>query len=148
MSIENMSVETRENYDRLMRYLMNYAMFDHHIGIEFSDRLPPFAPPISYEKPGKLIIMNAKWWHPTEMPFLLAHEIAHVLYEDQQYYNLNDQTVNHGEADANIFAINLLYKYCEENDYHFDNFYNFAKAFCIPHDLYYLFTDGRIVQSN
>ena len=144
----NLSIDNQENYDRLMKYLMNAAMFDYHIGVEFTDTLPPFAPPLSYNHVGRLIIMNARWPYPTEIPFQLAHEIAHVLYEDQQYYNLNDQTVNHGEADANIFAINLLYKYCEENDYHFDNFYNFAKAFCIPRDLYYLFTDGRIVQSN
>lgn len=145
--IESLTLENRENYDRLLRYLMNYAMFEYHIGVEFTNRLPVYAPSVSYNEPGKLIIMNANWYHPIEIPFLLAHEIGHVLYEDQQYYNLNDQTVNHGEADANIFAINLLRKYCDDNEFHFDSYYKFAKAFCIPHDLYYLFTDGRIVQS-
>lgn len=146
-SIDNLSIDNQENYDKLMKYLMNAAMFDYHIGVEFTDTLPPFAPSASYNTVGRLIIMNALWPYPTEIPFQLAHEIAHVLHEDQHYYNLNDGTTNSGEASANIFAIKLLYKYCEENDYHFGNFYKFAKAFCIPHDLYYLFTDGRIVQS-
>ncbi len=143
-SFDELSIENKENYDRLIKYLMNAAMFDYKIGVEFSDRLPPFAPPLSYNHVGRLIIMNAQWPYPTEIPFQLAHEIAHVLNEDQHYYNLNDKTVNRGEADANIFAINLLYKYCEENDYHFDSYYKFADAFCIPHRLYYLFDDGCI----
>ncbi|NRO05393.1 hypothetical protein IMAU30078_00154 [Lactobacillus helveticus] len=42
-SIKEMSLETQENYDKLMTYLMNYAMFDHSIGVEFTDKLPPFA---------------------------------------------------------------------------------------------------------
>lgn len=137
-SIENMSLETRQNYDRLMKYLMNYAMFDCHIGIEFTDKLPPFAPSASYNTVGRLIIMNALWPYPTEIPFQLAHEIAHVLHEDQHYYNLNDGTANSGEASANIFAIKLLQRYCKENDYRFDTYYKFAQAFGIPKHVYYL----------
>ena len=146
-SFDELSIENKENYDRLIKYLMNAAMFDCKIGVEFSNRLPPFAPPLSYNHVGRLIIMNARWPYLTEIPFQLAHEIAHVLYEDQQYYNLNDQTVNHGEADANVFAIKLLQKYCDDNEYHFDSYYRFAEAFCIPHNLYYLFNDGCIVQN-
>lgn len=89
--LDNLSVENRENYDKLMRYLMNAAMFDYHIGVEFTNKLPPLAPPISYNSGGRLIIMNARWPYPTEIPFQLAHEIAHVLHEDQHYYNLNYQ---------------------------------------------------------
>lgn len=143
-SLDELSIENKENYDQLIKYLMNAAMFDYKIGVEFSDRLPPFAPPLSYNHVGRLIIMNSRWPYPTEIPFQLAHEIAHVLYEEQHYYNLNEQTVNQGETNANIFAIKLLQKYCKENDFHFDSYYKFADAFCIPHRLYYLFDDGCI----
>lgn len=44
-SIKGMSLETQENYDKLMTYLMNYAIFEHKIGVEFTDKLPSFAPP-------------------------------------------------------------------------------------------------------
>lgn len=137
-SLDELSIENKENYDKLMRYLINTAMFDYHIGVEFTNKLPPLAPPISYNSRGKLIIMNARWPYPTEIPFQLAHEIAHVLHEDQHYYNLNDGTANSGEASANIFAIKLLQKYCKENDYRFDTYYKFAQAFGIPKHVYYL----------
>lgn len=84
--LDNLSVENRENYDKLMRYLMNAAMFDYHIGVEFTNKLPPLAPPISYNSGGRLIIMNAHWPYPTEIPFQLAHEIAHVLQLLQSKY--------------------------------------------------------------
>ena len=146
-SFDELSIENKENYDRLIKYLMNAAMFDYKIGVEFSNRLPPFAPPLSYNHVGRLIIMNARWPYPTEIPFQLAHEIAHVLNENQHYFNLNDRTTKCGEADANVFAIKLLQKYCDDNEYHFDSYYKFAKAFCIPHNLYYLFNNGCIVQN-
>lgn len=142
-SIDELSIENKENYDRLIKYLMNAAMFDYHIGVEFTNQLPPLAPPISYNNVGRLIIMNARWPYPSEIPFQLAHEIAHVVHEDQHYYSLNDRTVNRGEADANIFAIELLKKYCKENDYYFNTYYDFARAFGIPKKCYYLLTEFR-----
>lgn len=136
-----MSLETRQNYDRLLKYLMNYAMFDCHIGIEFTNKLPSYAPSVSYNKPGKLIIMNSNWPYPTQIPFLLAHEICHVLNEEKSYFNLNDRTKNSGEAQANISAIKLLQRYCIENEFHFSNIFQFARSFAIPQECYYLLTD-------
>ena len=60
-SIDELSIENKENYDRLIKYLMNAAMYDYHIGVEFTNKLPPLAPPISYNSGGRLIIMNARW---------------------------------------------------------------------------------------
>lgn len=141
MDIEEMSLETRSNYDRLMRYLMNYAMFDYHIGIEFTHKLPPYAPSISYNEPGRLIIMNAEWSQPTQLPFLLAHEIGHVLHEDEAYFKLNSLTNRKGEAQENVFAIKLLQQYCIENDFRFNSIYQFAQCFGIPKECYYLLAD-------
>ena len=140
-STNELSIYNQENYDRLMKYLMNTAMFDYHIGVEFTNILPPFAPSASYNKVGRLILMNARWPYPTEIPFQLAHEIAHVLYDDQQYYNLNDKTKNSGEAQANTFAIKLLQRYCIENEFNFSNVSQFAKCFGIPKECYYLLAD-------
>ena len=82
-SFDELSIENKENYDRIIKYLMNAVMFDYKIGVEFSNRLPPFAPPLSYNRVGRLIIMNSRWPYPTEIPFQLAHEIAHVSNENQ-----------------------------------------------------------------
>lgn len=140
-SFDELSIENKENYDRLMQYLMNYAMFDCHIGVEFTYSLPPYAPSVSYNEPGRLIIMNSNWPYPTQTPFLLAHEIGHVLHEDEAYFNLNNLTTYKGEAQENIFAINLLKKYCIENEFNFSNIYHFARCFGIPQEYYYLLTD-------
>lgn len=148
-SIDELSIENRENYSKLITYLMNAAMLDYGIGVEFTNLLPPSAPPISYNEPGKYIIMNGRWSHPTEIPFQLAHEIYHVLHENQHYYHLNNNTSNCGEAEANIFAVKLLQHYCKDNDYHFDNFYRFAECFDIPKNVYYLFDSlASTVQGN
>lgn len=40
-SLDELSIENKENYDKLMRYLMNAAMYDYHIGVEFTNKLPP-----------------------------------------------------------------------------------------------------------
>lgn len=140
-SIESLTLENRENYDRLLRYLMNYAMFEYHIGVEFTNRLPVYAPSVSYNEPGKLIIMNANWYRPIEIPFLLAHEIGHVLHEYEEYFHLNDLTRLRGEACENIFAIKLLRQYCVENEFYFRDYYQFAKCFGIPRECYYLLAD-------
>lgn len=137
-SIKEMSLETQENYDKLMTYLMNYAMFEHKIGVEFTDKLPAFAPPISYSEPGKLIIMNAKWIYPVQMPFLLAHEIGHVIHENESFYHISALTRLKGEACENAYAIKLLHKYCVDNEIYFDSCYSFAKCFGIPEACYYL----------
>lgn len=138
MDIGDMSLESQQNYDRLMKYLMNYA-FDNHIGVEFTHKLSPFDPPISYNDPGKLIIMNGNWYRPIEIPFQLAHEICHVLYENGNYYHINEITKSKGESIANVFAIKLLMQYCVDNDIVFRSCYRFAECFGIPKEYYYLF---------
>lgn len=137
-SLEQLSIENKENYDRLIRYLMNYAMFDCKIGVEFTDKLPPSAPPISYNVPGKLIIMNGKWLYPVQIPFLLAHEIGHVIHENEKFYHISSMNTQKGEANENSFAIKLLHQYCVDGEIYFDNCYSFAKCFGIPEACYYL----------
>ena len=137
-SLDYLTLENKENYSRLMRHLMNYAMFDLNIGVEFTDLLPPLAPPISYNIPGKLIIMNGNWAYPTQIPFLLAHEIGHVIHENESFYHISALTRLKGEACENAYAIKLLHKYCVDNEIYFDSCYSFAKCFGIPEACYYL----------
>lgn len=141
-SLNGLSFENQKNYDELLMYLMNYAL-DHDIGIKWTHKLPAYAPPASFDRPGKLIVMNSKWPNAMDFPFQLSHEIGHVLHESSQYYNLNHITHNRGEALANRFAIELLQQYCQDNDYHYSNWYSFAKAFNIPTDLFYLFSTAE-----
>lgn len=69
---------------------------------------------------------------------MMAHEIGHVIEENPEYYHLAYLGVQRGESAANKFAINLLEKYCFENDIWFETIYEFAKAFGVPSRCYYL----------
>lgn len=142
-TFDDLSLENQTNYEELLVYLMNYALH-HNIGVEWTRELPPYAPPVSFDRPGKLIIMNANWNNIVDIPFQFAHEIGHVLHESSQYYNLNKRTTNKGEDFANKFAIKLLQQYCINHEYHYSTWFSFARAFKIPSHLFYLFSSIRI----
>lgn len=122
--------------NEVITWLMNYCM-DHDIGIIYKKNLPQTAPSDSWHNP-KLIIFNANFYKKSERPFMLAHEIGHVVEEVPEYYKLAYLGIEKGEFSANRFAINLLALYCLDNDIYFDNYYSFAKAFGIPKDKYYI----------
>lgn len=91
VTMYNLSIENQENYNNLLKWLMNYALA-HHIGVSFTHELPPYAPPTSFSKPGKLILMNGNWKPMTEIPYSLAHEIGHVMLECPEYYHLMEKS--------------------------------------------------------
>lgn len=122
--------------DNVLAWLTNYAM-DHGIGIIFDKNLPPDAPSDSWEFP-PMAIINTNWHNKNELPFITAHEICHVLYGSAEYFHLARGGVESGESDANLGAIKLLLQCARETDMHFDTYYQFANAFCIPKKHYYL----------
>lgn len=124
--------------DDLLAWLYEYCS-QHKIGIRFINYLDSNAPSVCYKLP-RMIIYNEKWHDQQEQPFILAHEIGHIMCGTTIcYHNKGIQiSKNKSECDANTFAINLLSKYCEENDICFDNKYQFATAFGIPNRCFYL----------
>lgn len=122
--------------NEVITWLMNYCM-DHDIGIIHKKNLPETAPSDSWHNP-KLIIFNANYYKVNERPFMLAHEIGHVVEEVPEYYKLAYLGMEKGEFSANRFAINLLSLYCMENDIWYETYYDFAQAFGIPKDKYYV----------
>lgn len=134
-----MNLENQENYDNLIQWLMNYC-FNHKIGVVFNKDLPPRARPRSYTEPGNLVVINGAWLPQTEIPFIFGHEIGHVIEDSAHLYHATKLGELKGEAFANRFSVELLYKYCVENDFYYSNWYSFAKAFCIPTNLFYLFS--------
>lgn len=122
--------------NEVITWLMNYCM-DHDIGIIYKKNLPQTAPSDSWHNP-KLIIFNANYYKVNERPFMMAHEIGHVVEEVPEYYKLAYLGIEKGEFSANSFAINLLSLYCMENDIWYETYYDFAQAFGIPKDKYYV----------
>lgn len=132
--------------DNILKWLMNYC-YDHGIGVVYGNDLPPTAPSDSWCNP-KLVIFNDNFHHPNEKPFMMAHEIGHVVEGNPEYYKLAYLGKVRGEYSANIFAINLLKEYCLDNDIWYENIYDFAKAFGIPTKYYYLLDDSSAVTLN
>ena len=122
--------------NKVITWLMNYCM-KHGIGVIYQKKLPETAPSDSWHNP-KLIIFNANYYKVNERPFMMAHEIGHVVEEVPEFYKLAHLGIEKGEFSANRFAINLLALYCLDNDIYFDNYYSFARAFGIPKDKYYI----------
>lgn len=132
-----MNNEDRERFDSVIQFLMNYC-YRHGIGCLYNKDLPAKANSISYCHPSDLIVINGNWYHQIEIPFIFAHEIGHVVDGNPEYYHLAYLGKDKGEYSANIFAINLLWLYCLENDIWFETIYEFAAAFGIPNKFYYL----------
>lgn len=120
----------------VINWLSNFCL-DNNIGFIFDKKLPPDAPSDSWGYP-RLVLLNTNWHNPNELPFMYAHEIGHVVQEYPEYYNLAYLGTQKGEYSANLFAIKLLLKYCNENEIEFSTYYQFAYAFGIPRDQYYL----------
>lgn len=114
-------------------YLINYAL-QHDIGVIITDKLKPYTTSQA-DISTRQIIINENWHRPSEVPFMIAHEIAHILNEDVGivYYSsfANKTKVEHS---ANIKAIEILLDYCELQDLTLEP-EQFRQSFGIPTSL-------------
>ncbi|KRL93915.1 ImmA/IrrE family metallo-endopeptidase [Limosilactobacillus equigenerosi] len=107
----------------LISWLYNFA-FKKGISVEQTKLLSPDTPSTSFPQ-AKLIIINANWHDPNEIPFIIAHEIGHVINQD-------DIHSPQAEMAASFTALHLLRKYCDANDIPTDNSIRFCSLFGIP----------------
>lgn len=129
--------------DNVLSFLTDFCC-KNKIGIRYIAYMNPKDPSICYEWP-RLIIYNENWQSNQEKPFILAHEIGHIMCGCTICYYHNHLETRKSEIDANRFAIRLLEEYCEQNDITFDNKYSFAEAFGVPKKLYYLLDELNIL---
>lgn len=120
-----------ENNSEIMNSLFNYA-FDNGISLLFV-RLDPYTPPATNVRT-KRILMNSSWHNKAELPLQFAHEIGHIMLE-QEYSGLLYYTPSKFgmEFEANKYAINLLLPfYMDEKEPGQVNIYDFMEYFSIP----------------
>lgn len=135
-----MTSEERENFDKLITWLAHYC-WDHNIGVVYNKKLPHTAKSKSYNYPSDLVVVNGNWLPETEIPFIFAHEIGHTIENTPIFNKLAFLGRKKGEYSANTFAIRLLQQFCLENEIEYNTVYDFAKAFGIPKDKWYILTD-------
>lgn len=135
-----MTSEERENFNELIIWLADYC-WDHNIGVVYSKEVDHRAKSKGYNNPSDLVVINGNWLPETEIPFIFAHEIGHVIENTPFFNKLSYLGSNKAEYSANVFAIRLLQQYCLENEIEYDTIYDFAKAFGIPKDKWYILAD-------
>lgn len=123
-----------ENNSEIMNWLFNYA-FDKGVSMMFI-QLDPYTPPATNVRT-KRILMNSSWHNKAELPLQFAHEIGHIMLE-QEYSGLLYYTPSKFgmEFEANKYAINLLLPfYMEDKESQQINIYDFMDCFSIPSHL-------------
>ena len=122
--------------DNLISYLVNYG-FDRGISTTLTEKLPPHFPSSASSKYQKVLI-NMNWYNQWEVPFSLAHELGHLINHDQGINYYHSETVHTKiEYQANCTAIDILLKYCHENDIAITNPVTFCEKFGVPACLEY-----------
>lgn len=122
--------------DNLISYLVNYG-FDRGISTTLTEKLPPHFPSSASSKYQKVLI-NMNWYNQWEVPFSLAHELGHLINHDQGINYYHSETVHtKTEYQANCTAIDILLKYCHENDIAITNPVTFCEKFGVPANLEY-----------
>lgn len=68
------------------------------------------------------IIINTDWANQDEIPFIIAHEIGHIMNGDTGIRYYDSGTINSkSEYHANIYGIKLLLRFCDDHGITFTN---------------------------
>lgn len=118
----------------LLEYLMNYAL-EAGIGVIYDATLPSDAPSVSYAK-SRIIILNGNWARRFESPFVLAHEIGHIVLQ-HRCSSLAAPTIKiKMEHEADVFATEIIWNYSKLIGVEYNNVYSFMQAFGIPNRMF------------
>ena len=117
-----------------LEYLMNYAL-EAGIGVIYDATLSSDAPSISYAK-SKIIILNGNWARRFESPFILAHEIGHIVLQHRCNSLAAPTTKIKMEHEADVFATEIILNYSKLIGVEHDNVYSFMQAFGIPNRMF------------
>lgn len=114
-----------------LQYLFNYA-FSNKIGVTVTNNLSPTTPSMSRSS-NQTILINLNWHNQNEIPFIFAHEIAHLLNNDVGIlYYTSSNSRSKIETSANIKAIEILTNYSEILGFEITNPITFMESFGIP----------------
>lgn len=88
------------------------------------------------DKTRNLIIINTNWKNKSELPFIIGHEIAHLMDGDVglSYYCGNALTSKEHHAD--LYSLNLIFDYATRQYDCFNEPSEFMRAYGIPVRMY------------
>lgn len=119
-----------------IKRLMQYA-WDNGISCVLTDKMNEHTPSSAQPK-NKIILINLNWYNQSEIIFQMAHEIGHVINNDEGilYYSSFSNKSSY-ERNANLKALDILIPIYLDiiGDYTSDSVFPFMEAFCIPNRL-------------
>ena len=127
----------------LIKYLLKYA-FDHGISCALIQREQSYQSVALPDK--KLIVINQNSKNKFELPFIIGHEIGHIMNGNVNGAFYCGKPVNSEERKADLYSLNLIYKYASSQFETFDEPGIFMEQFGIPYrmkgDVYRLFKEN------
>ncbi len=122
------------NTEDMVWDLLHLAM-DHNIDVQWAGVLSKYTPP-ACRIDTRIVCMNSNWHRPKEIPFQLAHELAHIIYgapEDICFYTSSFTGKSSVEYKANVGAVKFLVPYyCDGVEQEVVNASNFEQNYLIP----------------
>lgn len=113
----------------LVMYLLNYAL-DHNISYELQ-KLPPYFESRAIPQ-ADFIIINTNWHRANEVPFIIGHEIGHIMNHDN-IKKCQPQNASYPlELAADKYSLNLIFKYTLKIDSMIQEPQTFIEQFGIP----------------
>ena len=127
----------------LIKYLLKYA-FDHGVSCALIQREQSYQSVALPDK--KLIVINQNSKNKFELPFIIGHEIGHIMNGNVNGAFYCGKPVNSEERKADLYSLNLIYKYASSQFETFDEPGIFMEQFGIPYrmkgDVYRLFKEN------
>lgn len=117
----------------LIKWLYSYA-FDHKIGVLQITTAKEYSSLADKNK--RTIVINNNWKNKKELPFIIGHEIGHLMDGDVglSYYCGNALTSKEHHAD--LYSLNLIFDYATRQYDCFNEPSGFMQAYGIPVRMY------------
>lgn len=113
----------------LVKYLLKYA-FDHGISCALIRREQSYQSVALPDK--KLIVINQNSKNKFELPFIIGHEIGHIMNGNVNGAFYCGKPVNSEERLADLYSLNLIYGYASNQFDNFEEPVQFIQQYGIP----------------
>ena len=115
--------------DDLITYLLQFA-FDNGVSCALIWKNEDYQSVALPEK--DLIVINQNCRNKEELPFIIGHEIGHIMNEDANAAFYCGKPINSKERLADLYSLNLIYDYASNQFDTFEEPVQFMQQYGIP----------------
>ena len=115
--------------DDLITYLLQFA-FDNGVSCALIWKNEDYQSVALPEK--DLIVINQNCRNKEELPFIIGHEIGHIMNGDANTAFYSDKPINSEERSADLYSLNLIYDYASNQFDTFEEPIQFIYEYGIP----------------